>query len=162
MYTMRRLCAAATLVEIRRVAATSHGKDPSYSRPPSEVSPPGRKGPSLPMFIAGVTTLTPSYAATAIVGAQSNRDADKWLFAPLAGPWIALATRDCKVDPCPNRLRDDLLLGGAGVLQGLGAAATIASFFWPRSPHGEAERRSFSIRPGGVGRGVGLSARGTF
>lgn len=54
--------------------------------------------PNRPMLITGAVVLGGTYAASAIVGAASKREADDKLFLPVVGPWMDLTKRDCEVN----------------------------------------------------------------
>ena len=89
--------------------------------------------PNVPLLITGVVVLGGSYAASAIVGASSDRDADKKLYYPVVGPWVDLDRRDCNAMPCSNKTLDKVLLIGDGVLQGAGALSVLLSLVVPQS-----------------------------
>jgi hypothetical protein len=110
-----------------------------------------------------------SYGASAIVGAMSDRDADKRLFIPVAGPWMNLADRGCNAAaPCGKG--EDVakaMLITSGVVQGAGVLAALGSLVIPESTTTSERVRSAALKPGvhivlSLGRGVGLGAVGRF
>jgi hypothetical protein len=117
-------------------------------------------------LIAGVTLFTMAYAPSAYAASQTN---DKWLFAPVVGPWIDLATRPActataplvngqalslPIDPCLGDNVARAMIIASGAIQGLGALITLIAL--PAHAH-HVEKR-FAIVP----TGLGASAFGTF
>lgn len=89
--------------------------------------------PNRPLLLTGAVVLGASYGGAVIVGALSDRDADKKLYYPVVGPWLNLHERDCDVNGCDNETRDKALLIGDGVLQGLGALSMLLSLVVPET-----------------------------
>jgi hypothetical protein len=89
--------------------------------------------PNRPLLITGVVVLGGTYAASAIVGAASDREADEKLFYPVIGPWLDLKARDCEVNDCGDDTFNKALLIGDGALQGIGALAIILGLVIPES-----------------------------
>lgn len=87
--------------------------------------------PNRPLLITGAIVLGGSYGASVIVGALSDREADKKLYYPVVGPWMDLTERDCDVNECNNKTLNQALLIGDGVLQGLGALSMLLSVVVP-------------------------------
>lgn len=83
------------------------------------------------LLVGGAVLLTLSYVPAAYVAATSPRGSDGALWVPIAGPWIALATRpSCTpppeaavlpVDPCVEETASRAALITGGVAQGVGA-----------------------------------------
>lgn len=125
-----------------------------------------RYRPNRPLLIASGSAFLGAYATSAVIGAVNDRDEDKFLLVPLVGPWIDLGNRDCAKLACDNEDWSKALLIGSGVIQTLGAAGTIASFFVTETRTTTAratEKSRWMITPSNVGRtGYGLSAAGTF
>lgn len=90
-----------------------------------------RTVPNVPILVTGAVLLGGSYGASAIVAAASDRSADDKLFYPVVGPWMDLDKRDCGLDSCKSKTRDQVLLIGDGVLQGLGALGVVLSLVIP-------------------------------
>jgi len=86
-----------------------------------------------PLLGTGLVLLGGSYAASAIIGAESSRPSDQPnLYYPIVGPWLDLAQRDCTASrPCSGETGNKTLLILDGVGQGLGALAVLTSFFIP-------------------------------
>jgi hypothetical protein len=121
----------------------------------------------------GLASLILSYAPSAFIAATSSLSNDKWLWVPLAGPWVDLATRpSCvpneaiaavsPVDPCLPETLAQVALVADGVLQGLGAILTVVGM--PSGAHVEwGDRRSATVRIApAVGPASGVAVSGTF
>lgn len=124
--------------------------------------------PNRPLLLGAGTLLAASYVPTAVIGGVSDRDEDRYLFIPVAGPWVDLAQRDCDARPCNNEDTNKALLIGSGIVQGIGAIGIITSFFVPErttrlSMASTPVKKTFAVSPAQIGRGAyGLSAVGTF
>jgi hypothetical protein len=125
--------------------------------------------PNRPLLATGLVLLAGSYGASVIVGGTADREDDKKLVYPVAGPWMDLANRvDCNTTAggCDNEDLYKGLLIANGIVQGLGALGVVTSLFVPE----KVTRRwyligqgSTHIGPTNVGRsGFGLGAYGTF
>lgn len=82
------------------------------------------RGPNAFLFNSGLVTTALSYTPALIVAVNSDRDEDKFLYAPFVGPWLDLAARDD--DSKLNRT----LLVVDGVFQTIGALQLIASLMF--------------------------------
>lgn len=87
--------------------------------------------PNKPLLITGLVVFGGSYGAAAVVGATTDREDDKKLVYPVAGPWMDLANRDCTTNNCSNEDLNKALLIGDGILQGIGALGVLMSFVLP-------------------------------
>ena len=124
-------------------------------------------GPDRGLLKSGAWTLGLSYVPAAIVGIESSLPADRYLLAPVAGPWIDYAKRDCS--NCTNETLNKVLLATDGVFQGLGALQIIGSFLFvehtvvTRPARVEAPKNALNLRlvPKFSG-GYGLAAIGNF
>jgi hypothetical protein len=118
------------------------------------------------LLVGSGTLLVASYVPSAIVGAVSDRDEDRYLFIPAVGPWVDLGRRDCTARPCTNDGLDKALLIGSGILQGIGTVGVVASFFVPErrtQVTTASAKKTFVVSPAQLGRGgCGLAALGTF
>lgn len=118
-------------------------------------------------LVAGVTLFTMAYAPSAYVASQSP--GDKWLFAPVVGPWVDLATRPActasaplvngqavslPIDPCLGDNVARAMIIASGALQGLGALITLIAL----PAHAHVVEKKFAIVP----TGLGAAAFGTF
>jgi len=125
-------------------------------------------GPSRGMLRSGAWTLGLSYVPAAIVGIESRLPADRYLLAPVAGPWIDYAKRDCS--HCTNETLNKVLLAADGVFQGLGALQIVGSFLFvehtvvSRPARVGRPRNALNLRlvPQRVSGGYGLTAIGNF
>lgn len=118
-------------------------------------------------LIAGLTLFAMSYAPAAYAASQTN---DKWLYAPVVGPWIDLATRPAcsaagtttvngitvalPVDPCLGDNVAKAVIIASGAIQGLGALITLIAL----PAHAHVVEKKFAIVP----TGLGAAAFGTF
>jgi hypothetical protein len=126
-------------------------------------------GPNRILVSLGLTTLGLAYTPAIIVAIESPLNADKALYAPVAGPWIDLANRpDCGLrhDSCDLEMVNKVLVATTGVFQSIGALAVIASFVLPERPHkqevGKSAEPSLHVVPARLGNGYGMTAIGTF
>jgi len=85
-------------------------------------------GPDRGLLHTGIWTLGLSYVPALIVGIESSLPEDRYLFAPVVGPWIDFAKRDCTT--CGNEKVNKALLVTDGVIQGIGALEIVGSFFF--------------------------------
>jgi hypothetical protein len=124
-----------------------------------------RRHPNKALLITGSSVLVSTYVTTAAFAAVNGPAADKDLYIPVVGPWINLANRGCTNGECPHETRDTILIAGSGVLQGVGAALAVTSFFVPEKVPAariSAGPVNMQITPtAGLGSG-GLGAIGTF
>ena len=119
----------------------------------------------------GLVSFILSYGPSAFVAATSPSKSDQWLWVPVAGPWVDLATRpkctanmaiELPVDPClPESLaRFGLIV--SGILQTSGALLTLVGL--PSSAEvrwGDHQTRSVRLGPS-FGVANGLSVDGNF
>jgi hypothetical protein len=127
-------------------------------------------GPNAFMLHSGIWALGLSYAPALVVAISSSESYDKRLYAPVAGPWLDLAARDCSKD-CSHETLNKALLVTDGIFQGIGALEILGSFlFVDRHTTTVAERErkiakapTFHLSPARLGTGAyGLTAAGTF
>lgn len=120
--------------------------------------------PNVPMLVTGGTLLLGAYVPTAVIGGSSDRNADKNLYIPVVGPWLNLADRQCS--GCDNETRNVALVITSGIVQGLGAGLTLASFLVPQKVAAAtitAGNVKMNVVPTQMGRdGAGVGAVGTF
>jgi hypothetical protein len=126
-------------------------------------------GPNMAMVGTGIGTFTLSYLPAVVVGATSGLDADRTLFAPLAGPWLDLSQRPhCGlVLSCGAEGTTKVLLVTDGVFQAIGAISIVSGFLITtpetRTVRAVATAPTLQISPARVGgKGYGLLALGTF
>jgi hypothetical protein len=127
--------------------------------------------PNVPLLTAGGLTFLGSYVPSFIVAASSDHDGDKWLYLPVAGPFIDLASRGCDNDiqtgTCGTTAWERGALIASGAVQAVGAAMIVGSFFTPSRKvvtTGAVDKpRLLQITPVTLGsRAPGLMAVGTF
>jgi hypothetical protein len=106
------------------------------SRPPVGAERTEFVTPNAALLGAGGLAFAGAYIPGVVVAASSDHDGDKWLYAPLIGPWIDLATRGCgdsiPTPTCGTNGFDRAALIGSGSLQALGVIGMLASFTMPQ------------------------------
>jgi hypothetical protein len=153
---------ASTLVgfSLALVAAPARAEDPHADRVVTS-------GPDRSLLRSGVWTLGLSYAPALVVGITSSLPEDRYLLAPVAGPWLDLGMRDC--DECSHESLNKILLVADGIVQGIGALEIAGAFlFWETrvesarvsTPSGGGFQ--LRLRPGRFAGAYGLEANGTF
>lgn len=114
---------------------------PVGSAPPPAQQPDNVGGGRVPWTVAGKISLRPhraivtlgatiftlAYAPAAVVGVTSDRDSDRALLAPFAGPWLALAQRDCAAQPCGS---NDDVAKAFTLASGFAQAGGLAIVIW--------------------------------
>jgi hypothetical protein len=131
-------------------------------------------GPDRGLLYSGVWTLGLSYVPAMIVGIASSLPEDRYLLAPVAGPWIDFAKRDCQT--CGNEKLNKALLATDGVIQGIGALEIVGSFLFIEHTTAKAaanndsedrpknvfQLRELRVVPTTVGGAYGMAAIGKF
>lgn len=121
--------------------------------------------PNRPLLVTGFLVLGLSYSGAAIVGAISDRDADKKLYYPVVGPWLDINHRGCADDPCSNNQVNRWLIGGDGVIQAIGAASMLLSLVVPEKTTRNwylIGNNKVIVAPQIASTSMGLSAAGVF
>jgi hypothetical protein len=83
---------------------------------------------------SGIALVAAAYAPSVVIGIASGHEEDKWLLAPIIGPWVDLGTRGgCAQGggDCSNDQLYQFLLILSGVTQVAGAASIVAAFVVP-------------------------------
>jgi len=128
-------------------------------------------GPDRGLLRTGAWTLGLSYVPALVVAIESPRPEDRYLFAPVAGPWIDFAKRDCPAgNSCNHETLYKALLATDGVVQGIGALEIVGSFLFvehsvaTRSAGSASPKRAFQLQvvPKKYAGGYGLAAVGKF
>lgn len=119
--------------------------------------------PNMPMIGTGVVTFAIPYTVSVVVGVTSRVDADRYLFIPIAGPWIDFARRPgCSAyADCGGETAAKVGLGFDGVFQAIGAIAIVSGFVWRRNVVVK-ERLSFVVAPYAGPLSNGVVAMGRF
>lgn len=169
--------ASVVAIAIAGVAWTSSavaqgpGLDPGYlpepwgSQPSEQAPVVVSDGVSRGLVAGGVIVLGTSYAAVAITSGSSVIEADRWLAAPIIGPWAALTARDrCGLGSaqgyCDGVPFDQVGLVAAGSLQVVGAVLILGGAL--RKERRATARAGLVVAPTAGRAGYGLSARGQF
>lgn len=85
-----------------------------------------------PVFVAGAVTFLGSYGLSVGFGATSLDDANRWLYLPLAGPWLSLADN--------SDAGDRWLLAFDGIAQAAGVALLATAVIGERRDRHAAQR----------------------
>lgn len=85
-------------------------------------------GPDRGLLKGGAWTLGLSYAPALVVGIASPLPEDRYLLAPVAGPWLDFAKRDCP--SCTHEGWNKALLVTDGLIQGVGALEILGAFLF--------------------------------
>jgi hypothetical protein len=151
----------------------------------SPISPPleadRRASPNRILLGAGIATFVIGYGTSASVPIDSDHKGEKYLYAPVVGPWMDLANRKCagpilptasgpveltSRQHCGTSAIEGAALVAGGILQGLGAVAVMGSFFVeedkPRRVFEAPALPRFAIIPMLGANGLGAMARGRF
>jgi hypothetical protein len=169
--------ALTAILSDARPSAAQAPRYPGYGPPPygapyasgsvGEIHTFSTTEPNGDLIATGVFTFGLPYTASIIVATQSNRSADNYLYAPVAGPWLDLANRgECPQSAaCGNETAFRALLIANGVLQGVGVLQVLSGFLFPVT-HSVTTVETAGVRVRVVpqmGRdGYGLTAMGTF
>ncbi len=125
--------------------------------------------PNRPLLRTGAGVFLLSYAPSVVVGAMSDREADKKLYIPVAGPWMDLAHRGCSTEnPCGAG--EDVataMLITSGVAQGAGILMGLGSLLIPESTTitqktAEATKPEVRVAPISFRAGAGIGVFGRF
>ena len=120
-------------------------------------------GPNPYLFTSGLTTLGLSYTPALVTAVISPRDADRFLYAPVVGPWLDLAARDCS--GCDHEKVNKALLVVDGVFQAIGTLQVLGSLMFIDSGTAQAPSDSLqaTIAPARFADGhYGMVAAGPF
>ncbi len=164
---------AGTVPPASSMTTTTSAEDMSAAAPmpsPTSAAPPTgetttayqRRRPNRPILITGGALLLGTYVTTAALVGANGPVADHDLYIPVVGPWINLADRSTDRG---NNTRDTVLIAGSGVLQGVGAAMLITSFFVPESMPSariSAGNVKMQVTPTASYNAAGVGAIGTF
>jgi hypothetical protein len=118
----RRCAAGALALGLLGMAATASAQQAVVVPSAPAAVETRSHGPNAFLFNSGLITTGLSYTPALIVAVNSDRDADKYLYAPFVGPWMDLAARDGG-----SKVANTLLVVD-GVFQTIGAIQIIASF----------------------------------
>jgi hypothetical protein len=137
---------AFAAITIVGTGAYAQNTAPAPVSPMPYPTPPGRypagaertefARPNPVMLGAGGLAFAGAYIPGVVVAASSDHDGDEWLYAPVIGPWLDLATRGCGDDPntpvCGVTAFDRAALISSGVFQAFGLAAMLGAFTLPQ------------------------------
>jgi hypothetical protein len=105
--------------------------------------------PNRKLLWASSIAFAASYVPAVLVAVTSSNDSDRYLFIPIAGPWIDLAARSCTslaAVQCPNATWNGIGLFVDGLFQLAGAIGTGLAFKIPES-------RTIPVRPAALPNG---------
>jgi hypothetical protein len=137
----------------------SRVSSPMVVSPARDVITIEEKVPNAALITSGAVMLGIPLAASTVVASTSSRESDRYLYAPVVGPWMDLARRgECAGPDCGvNTTRDNVLLVANGILQGAGALQIAAGFIFPRT---KTVTRTTGVHV--TPTGLGLAAYGSF
>lgn len=123
--------------------------------------------PNKRLLVTGASIFVLSYVPAVIVGAQSDRDADKRLYIPGVGPWLDLAQRNCDANPCANEGVAKAFIIASGAAQGIGVIAALSSLVIPERERVQVRQSAklepeLHVVPLSFGGGGGVGAIGRF
>ncbi|HEY3493240.1 MAG TPA: hypothetical protein VGK73_01085, partial [Polyangiaceae bacterium] len=105
---MRKLWAARAIVSVLGLTLLIAPARAEDTRPETSDRAAKSSRPKRSLLHTGAVTLGISYTPALVVGATSPLPEDRVLLAPVAGPWLDLANRDCR--DCSNERANQLLL----------------------------------------------------
>lgn len=121
--------------------------------------------PDVRVLTGGALLFGIPYTASVVVASRSGVDEDRFLYVPVAGPWIDLVARpECppiRVE-CSNSTATSAALVGDGILQAAGTALVIRSFVSPEKTWIIRGRRARATLAPVVGPTTGFAAVGSF
>lgn len=126
------------------------------------------KRPNSTLLSTGIGLFVLSYGGSVVGGAVSDRDEDKRLFIPVAGPWMNLADRSCTAaNPCgENEDVAKAMVVTSGVVQGASVLLALGSLIIPETTRtrerSKAAGPSIKILPMSFTTGAGIGAVGRF
>jgi len=145
--------AATTTTTAAPYAATDRASDRTIERRPNRA-----------LLSTGGTVFLLSYVPSVVAGAVSSNDADRNLFIPVVGPWMALADHDGKADDVAKGM-----IITSGVAQTAGILLAVGSLIIPESTRVEertvtakAQAPKVSFTPVSFAAGAGVGAVGRF
>lgn len=157
----------ATCASALTSSIAARAQDPA-TVPGGERPPESRQiRPNRFLLGSGAVIVAASYTPAVIVAATSDRDGDKWLYAPVIGPWADLIDREGCAGDCTQEAFYKGLLVAGGIAHLVGVGAIVAAFFVPeeRSPFAGTTRPttgSVHVTPVAVRGGYGVGVAGRF
>lgn len=124
--------------------------------------------PNRSLLSTGTGIFVLSYGSSVVAAAMSDRDADKRLFIPVAGPWMDLSDRGCGPEnPCgANEDVARAMIITSGIVQGAGVLMALGSLVIPETTsvqeRSTAAKATVKILPVSFGAGAGVGAVGRF
>lgn len=140
---MRRSTLGLAIPSALLLAGTASAQPP---RAPAPEEASSRDLYDNPLFIAGAATFLGSYGLSIGFGAASLDDENRWLYIPVAGPWVALADGHDEDDD------DQWLLAFDGIAQAAGVAMIATAYFRERRQRYVEQRFTrFAVTPRSIG-----------
>jgi hypothetical protein len=158
---------AAAIVASASTAGAQQYEARTVAPPTIEHTAKGR----LMLGVSGAVLLGLPYGASVQAAATSEREGDRLLYVPVAGPWGALVARSvCMTPGCRGNIASDTLpLVADGLAQAAGLALIVVAVSTPTTPESpppatqrESARPTLHIAPASYRGGAGLAAFGTF
>jgi hypothetical protein len=159
------ICGAGAASARERTTTTPQTEQ---TRPAPEVCVTEATSPvNRPMLTAGLLFFGATYAASAATAYVSSRPEDqRYLYIPVAGPWLDIAhRRETTSRAATNEGFNTTLLFFGGAAQGLGALMVLGSLFVPETKEPSwhiVGTDKLHVHPMAVGSGYGIGAAGRF
>jgi hypothetical protein len=153
----------AAVVACASTAAAQQVEARTVAPPTPEHTPQGE----LMLGVSGAILLGLPYGASVQAAAASERETDRLLYVPVAGPWATLIERSlCRSAGCRGNVAGDTLpLVANGLAQAAGLALIMVAISTPtssESPRPRAARATLHVTPASYPGGGGLAAFGSF
>ena len=125
--------AAAALVGGWSATSQAQTYGPSLAQPTAE-RPVEEVRPNRPLLTTGALTIAASYIPAVAIAATSDHKGDKYLYVPVAGPWLNLANRRCgpgETARCGSTPLETAALVGTGLAHIAGVAQVVGAYVLP-------------------------------
>jgi hypothetical protein len=154
---------AAAVVASSSTAGAQQYEARTVAPPTTEHTGQGK----LMLGVTGAILLGLPYGFSVQSAASSSREGDRWLYAPVLGPWGTIIDRNtCQTTGCRGNIASDTLpLVTNGIAQAAGLALIVVALSMPTNPVSAppaAARPTLHIAPASYQAGAGIAAFGTF
>ena len=160
---MRTSFALAAVAALSAVSVSSSAR--AQQAAPDVMAVVVERTPDPRVLTGGLVLFGITYGPSVVVAARSDVESDRFLYVPVAGPWIDLVRRpDCDTNEehCSKGGATAFTLIGDGILQTAAAALVVRSFTSPQKTwliRGDRARATLAPT---LGRAPGIAAIGEF